>query len=355
MRLAAAGIAQVRQRAFIDGEEPRARAVLRGHVGDDGAFAGRQARHAGTEELDELSRDAQLAQPLRHYERQIGGETPLRQPPFEPHTDHLGNPQSQRHAEHDGFGLDAADAPAEHAQAVDHRRVTVRANQRVGNGPAHAVPLLHADHGGEALHVDGVHDAGAGREDAEAPHRIGRPLHEAVALGVPLHLAGHVVAQGIRPGRDVHRHRMVGRGGDRAGRVQPRRVAAGLGQGVAHRRYVHQRRPAGRVVHQDAAGCEGDFRLAPPRLQPVEQRAPSGLGRIRAGLAQHVLQQDAVTPRHAFQSAIGGGPYIDVPHRAEGAGQDAGGTLVDHGHAALKAFSPVIAVLRRVRAGSGAD
>jgi hypothetical protein len=39
-----------------------------------------------------------------------------------------------RLAEHRGLGLDAADAPAEHGQAVDHRGVAVGADQRVGIG-----------------------------------------------------------------------------------------------------------------------------------------------------------------------------------------------------------------------------
>ncbi len=37
-----------------------------------------------------------------------------------------------RLAEHGGLGLDAADAPAEHAQAVDHGGVRVGADERIG-------------------------------------------------------------------------------------------------------------------------------------------------------------------------------------------------------------------------------
>jgi hypothetical protein len=37
--------------------------------------------------------------------------------------DDLGNEHRDRLAEHRGFGLDAADAPAHDAEAVDHRGV----------------------------------------------------------------------------------------------------------------------------------------------------------------------------------------------------------------------------------------
>ena len=45
--------------------------------------------------------------------------------------DHLGDQHGDRLAEHGGLGLDAADAPAEHGEAVDHGGVAVGADQRV--------------------------------------------------------------------------------------------------------------------------------------------------------------------------------------------------------------------------------
>ena len=47
-----------------------------------------------------------------------------------------------RLAEHGRLGLDAADAPAEHGETVDHRRVAVGADQRVGIGDGCAVGAL---------------------------------------------------------------------------------------------------------------------------------------------------------------------------------------------------------------------
>ncbi len=40
----------------------------------------------------------------------------------------------KRLAEHGRLGLDAADAPAEHGEAVDHRGMRIGADQRVGIG-----------------------------------------------------------------------------------------------------------------------------------------------------------------------------------------------------------------------------
>jgi len=44
-------------------------------------------------------------------------------------------------AVHHRLGLDAADAPAQDAQAVDHGGVRIGADERVGEG--HAVARLH--------------------------------------------------------------------------------------------------------------------------------------------------------------------------------------------------------------------
>ena len=48
------------------------------------------------------------------------------------HADHVRRQEVHRLAEHAGLGLDAAHAPADDADAVDHRRVAVGADQRVG-------------------------------------------------------------------------------------------------------------------------------------------------------------------------------------------------------------------------------
>jgi hypothetical protein len=62
--------------------------------------------------------------------------------------DDFGDQHRNRLAEHRRFRLDAADAPAEHAEAVDHRGVAVGADAGVGIGDGRA-----------ALHRSLVHTA----------------------------------------------------------------------------------------------------------------------------------------------------------------------------------------------------
>ena len=106
------------------------------HVGDHRPVARRERRDARTEIFDELAGDALPAQPVGDGQGKIGGEHAFLQRAGKPHADHLRHPQHHRHAEHDALGLQPADAPAQHADAVDHRSVAVGADQRVGDSGA---------------------------------------------------------------------------------------------------------------------------------------------------------------------------------------------------------------------------
>ena len=119
--------------------------------------------------------------------------------------DDLRDEHRDRLAEHRRLGLDPADAPAEHAEPVDHRRVRVRADERVGEGDAVAV----VDDAGEKLEVDLVDDARARRDDLEVGERALAPAQERVALAVALELE-----LGVPRDREpcrvlVHLHRVV--------------------------------------------------------------------------------------------------------------------------------------------------
>src|SRR3546814_8935026 len=68
-----------------------------------------------------------------------------------------------RLAEHRGLRLDPADAPAEHAEAVNHRRMAVGADSGVGVGDRLPVTILARPHRlRDMFQVDLVADAGAG-------------------------------------------------------------------------------------------------------------------------------------------------------------------------------------------------
>ena len=132
--LAPAGEAQIAERLVIDREVAAGGAVLRRHVSDRGTVGERQSRQAVAEVLHELPDDPGLAQDLSDREHEVGRGGALRQRPVEAETDDLGYEHRDRLAEHRRLGLDPADTPAEDAEPVDHRRVRVGADDRVGEG-----------------------------------------------------------------------------------------------------------------------------------------------------------------------------------------------------------------------------
>ena len=83
-------------------------------------------------ELDELADDLLLAKHLGDGEHEIRRRRARRQLAVQLEADDFRDEHRHRLAEHRRFGFDAADAPAEHAEAVDHRRVRVGADERVG-------------------------------------------------------------------------------------------------------------------------------------------------------------------------------------------------------------------------------
>ena len=122
---------------------------------------------------------------------------PSRQLAGELEADDLRHQHRDRLAEHGRLGLDAADAPAEHAEAVDHRRVRVGADERVGIGAEPAVGVAAVHDLRQVLEVHLVADAGAGRHDAEVLERLLAPLEERVALAVALELELGVAGEGV--------------------------------------------------------------------------------------------------------------------------------------------------------------
>ena len=92
------------------------------------------ARDALAVELDELADDAVLAQHLGDREHDVGGGGAGRDRAGQLEADDARDEHRDRLAEHGRLGLDAADAPAEHAEAVDHRGVRVGADAGVGVG-----------------------------------------------------------------------------------------------------------------------------------------------------------------------------------------------------------------------------
>ena len=200
------------------------------------------------EVLDELPDDAGLAQDLVDREDEVGRRRAFGERAVEAEADDLRHEHRDRLAEHRGLGLDPADAPAEDAEAVDHRRVRVGADDRVRE--CLSVALL--DHAREELEVDLVADAGVRRHGLEVCEGALAPAEERVALAVAPELELGV-ALDREPGRKVvDLHRVVDHELDRDQRVDLLRVAAEVGHRGAHRCEVDDRRYAGEVLQQDA-------------------------------------------------------------------------------------------------------
>ena len=102
------------------------------------------------EVLDELPDDAGLAQDLRHGQYEVGRGRALGKLAVQAEADDLRHEHRNGLAEHRRLGLDPADTPAEHAEAVDHRRVRVGADERVRE----RLPVARLDDTREELEVD---------------------------------------------------------------------------------------------------------------------------------------------------------------------------------------------------------
>ena len=247
-------------------------------------------------ELHELAHDPVLAKDLGHGQDKVRGGRPGGQLAIQAEADDHRQRLVEGLPQEGGFGLDAAHAPAHHAEPVDHGRVGVGPDQRVGEGDQIAGLVgSGADHVCQELQVYLVDDAGSRRDDAEVAERLLRPAEEGVALAVALVLTLHIDQEGRLGPVLVHLHRVVDHqvGGNE--RVDAGRVAAHLGHGVAHGGQVDDARHAGEILEDDAGRHE--WELVFTRVG----RVPGGEGPdvvgvyqagARGGVAQRVLEQD---------------------------------------------------------------
>ena len=290
--LGAAGELEVVDGLLVDREDRDGGAELGAHVADGGAVGQRQRRDAVAVELDELADHTVLAQHLGDGEHQVGRGRALGQVAVELEADHARDQHGDRLAEQRGLGLDAADAEAEDAQAVDHGGVRVGADAGVGVGLQLAVDLTGEDGAGQVLDVDLVDDAGARRDDLEVLERGLAPAQELVALAVALVLDLDVALEGLGGAEDLGDHGVVD---DHLGgreRVDLGRVATELGRGLAQGGQVDDAGHAGEVLHDHARRRVLDLLVGLGGLVPARQGLDVVGGDVRAVLgAQEVLQQ----------------------------------------------------------------
>jgi hypothetical protein len=293
----AAGELEVADGLVVDREDGRGRAEFGAHVADRRAVRERHGGHAVAVELHELADHTVLAQQLRNGEHEVGrgGALGHRAGQLEP--DDPRDQHRDRLAEHGGLRLDAADAPTEHAETVDHRRVRVGADHSVRIcGP---VAIHH--HARQVLDVDLVHDAGAGWHDLELVERRLSPAEELVALLVAAVLELDVALERVRAAEDVGDDRVVDDELGRRERVDLRGIAAEVTDGLAHRGEVDDARHTREVLHEHAGRGELDFHARVGGSIPLAQRPDVGGRDVRAVLGpQQVLEQDLQAERQAL-------------------------------------------------------
>ena len=256
------------------------------------------------------------------------------------HPEHLRHEHRDGLAEHARLGLDPADAPAHHAQPVDHRRMRVGADQRVRIRHRLAVARVLEHDAGEVLEVDLVDDAGVGRDDAEVGEGVLPPAQEDIALAVPRELEIRVELEGVRPAVGIDLDGVVDDELDGLQRVDARRIAAEANHRVAHRRKVHDARHAGEVLEQDSRGRECDLLAHAGGRVPVCERRDVGGAHERPVLVpQQVLEEDLQRERqlrHArVTSALQSREAEDVRRRAVDDDVGGGRERVDGGHVPL--------------------
>src|SRR5690606_13625821 len=248
-------------RLFVDREETAGGAVFRRHVGDGGAVFDAHGRETRAIEFDELANDSLLPQHLRDGEHKVGGGRAFLQLAGQAEADDFRDQHRDRLAEHRRFRLDAANAPAEHADAVDHGGVRVSADHGVRIGEGFTVDLPHPNRLAEIFEVHLVTDARAGRNNAEILKRLLAPAQELVALDVAFVLKFDVLFERAGAGEVIDHDRVVDHEIDRHERIDLFRIGAELGGGVAHGGEIDDCGNAGEILHQHARGAEGDFDL----------------------------------------------------------------------------------------------
>ena len=291
--LLATGQAQVLERDVVHGEDRGGRAELRRHVADRGTVGERHGADALTVELHELADDTVLAQHVRDRQDDVGRRHAGGDLAGELEADDARDEHRHRLAEHRRLRLDAADAPAEHTEAVDHRGVRVGADARVGVRTHHTVGRTVIDDLGEVLDVDLVHDAGPWRHDLEVVERRLAPAQELVALTVALVLDLHVALQRVLAPEQVGDDRVVDDHLSGRERVDLVRVSAECRHRLAHGGEVDDARNTREVLHHHSRRRELDLGARLRRRVPVAECADLLVGDVLAVLrAEQVLEED---------------------------------------------------------------
>ncbi len=238
----------VAKRLFVHRRKPHRRAVFRRHVGQRGAVGKTHGGVAFPEVLHKLADDAPRPEDFGDRQYQVGCGDSLAQPAGQPEADHVRHHHVNRLAQHHRLRLDAPDAPADHAQTVDHGGVAIGPHEAVQVGDEHTVFFLHEHAPGEILQIHLVNDSGRGRDHAEILECPLTPLEELVAFPISLEFPVDVFGQRIGRPVIVDLDGMVDHQIARHHRIDLAVILTHAKHRRPHRRQVDHRRHAGEIL-----------------------------------------------------------------------------------------------------------
>ena len=272
--LFAAGQAQIVDRLVIDAEKAARRAIFGRHIGQRRTIGQGQPGQARSVIFDKPPDHAVFAQHVGCGQHEVGRGHAFLQFADELEPDHFGDQHRHRLAQHCGLGLDPADAPAQHTQAIDHRGVAVGADAGVGIGHCHAVLIGAGPHRlRDVFQIDLVADTGARRHGVEIVEAFGTPFQKVIAFEIAMIFDLDILVERLRGTEFVDHDRMVDHQIDRHQRVDLAGIATQLGNGIAHRGQIDHAWHPGEILQQHARGAILDLALRFDRaFLPVDQR-----------------------------------------------------------------------------------
>jgi hypothetical protein len=211
---------------------------------------------ARPEVFDECADEIVRAQYLRDREHDVGRGYARTRSTREVYPDHLRNQHRHRFAERRRAAFETADAPTDDAQAVDHGRVAVHAEQGIRIGGRAAIRFLGPHDPCQALEIDLVADTRSRRNEANVVERLRAPAQKRVPLLVTLEFELHVAFERVGRAGVIGHDGMVDHEVDRHGRVDASWIAAQTHHGVPHGGHIAHERHAGRIDHQHAGGLK---------------------------------------------------------------------------------------------------
>ena len=234
--------------------------------------------------------------------------------------------------EHRRLRFDATDAPAEHAEPADHRRVAVGAEQRIRARQGHPARLFQKHHRRKPLEIELMHDAAAGRDQTDVREGSGTPFEEFEPFSIARDLDLFVEGSRVRPAA-VHRNQgVIAHEIDRNLRIGFGRIAAAPCDLVAQRGHVGHQRDAGEILQQQARRLKFQA-AAPGTFGETGEIECSGILRV----AQRAFDEDLQGQRKSARGnqALRLGTFeahVFDPAVSSGKGREQGFRRRSHGH-----------------------